>query len=90
MGDWLGTGTVAAHLRQYGPFKEAQEFARSLGLKSWAEWREYCKGNIPEKGDLPPDIPASPHKTYEQKGWAGVGDWLGTERKRRTRTYKAV
>ena len=27
--------------------------------------------------DLPSDIPASPHKTYVNKGWAGVGDWRG-------------
>ena len=40
MGDWLGTGTVATHLRKYRSFKEARAFVRGLGLKSQAEWRD--------------------------------------------------
>ena len=55
MGDWLGTGTVATHLRQYRSFKEARAFVRGLGLKSEAEWRDYCKS-----GKKPDDIPANP------------------------------
>jgi len=78
MGDWLGTGTVAARLRQYRPFKEARDFARSLSLKGNSQWMDFCKGKLPEKGTLPPDISASPQKTYADKGWAGFGDWLGT------------
>jgi hypothetical protein len=35
---------------------------------------------MPSKGRLPADIPADPSKTYADKGWKGVGDWLGTER----------
>src|SRR5438552_7920042 len=27
---------------------------------------------------MPPDIPASPVRTYADKGWVGMGDWLGT------------
>ena len=30
-GDWLGTGAVAAQLRQYRPFEKAREFVRQLG-----------------------------------------------------------
>ena len=78
VGDWLGTGTVAPSLRQYRAFNAARVFARALGLKSRAEWGEFCKGNLPKKGTLPPDISASPNKTYASKGWAGMGDWLGT------------
>ncbi len=55
------------------PFEEAREFVRHLGLKSQKEWRGYCKS-----GDLPPDIPTTPSRTYENQGWSGVGDWLGT------------
>jgi hypothetical protein len=33
---------------------------------------------MPELGLLPANISASPHKTYAGKGWAGIGDWLGT------------
>ena len=39
MGDWLGTSNIASHLREYLSFKEARAFARSLNLKSEAEWR---------------------------------------------------
>ena len=80
MGDWLGTGTVAHYLREYRSFKEARKFARSLRLKSQTEWNQYCKGQLPEKGSLPEDIPAYPNQTYKKRGWIGIGDWLGTGR----------
>ena len=73
MGDWLGTGTVAPRLRQYRPFEKARTFVQRLGLKSRAEWGEYCKS-----GRKPADIPANPHGVYAEDGWAGMGDWLGT------------
>jgi len=72
-GDWLGTGTVAARLREYRPFKKARAFVRSLNLKNRDEWRTYVKS-----GKLPVDIPATPNQVYKDKGWAGMGDWLGT------------
>jgi len=77
-GDWLGTGTVATRLRQYRPFTQARVFARKLKLKNKAEWFTFCKGRMPELGQLPKDIPATPDKTYASKGWNGFGDWLGT------------
>jgi hypothetical protein len=77
-GDWLGTGTIAPKLRIYRPFEEAREFARSLVLSSGAEWKAFCKGQLPEKGTLPKDIPVSPLQTYKGNGWKGMGDWLGT------------
>jgi len=36
------------------------------------EWREYCKS-----GKKPINIPASPDKTYKNKGWISWGDFLG-------------
>lgn len=79
-GDWLGTGAVSPWLKQYRPFKEARAFVRSLGLKRGSEWNGFCKGELPEKGTLPADIPASPREVYKDDGWAGMGDWLGTGR----------
>jgi hypothetical protein len=73
-GDWLKTGTVATHLRQYKSFKEARAYVHGLGLKSETQWRAYCKS-----GKKPDDIPAHADRTYADAGWAGMSDWLGTE-----------
>jgi hypothetical protein len=75
-GDWLGTGTVAPHLRKYRSFKKARTFVRSLGLKSGAEWAMYRKS-----GKKPADIPSAANAVYATSGWAGMGDWLGYARK---------
>jgi len=60
-GDWLGTFRVANQDRKYRPFKEAREFVRSLGLKSYQEWLNYCKS-----GKKPDDIPAHPWDVYKE------------------------
>jgi hypothetical protein len=52
-GDWPGTGVIAARLRRYRPFEDAQTWARSLKLNSSTEWRAYARA-----GKLPADIPA--------------------------------
>ncbi len=75
MGDWLGNGVIATSCREFRPFDQAREFARSLNLKSFNEWKEFCK-----KGLRPSDIPAYPQETYKEKGWISNGDWLGTGR----------
>jgi exonuclease I len=73
MGDWLGTGTVATHLREYKSFEDARDFVHKLKLKGQKEWNDYCKS-----GQKPEDIPAAPQSTYNQVGWKGFGDWLGS------------
>ena len=78
MGDWLGTGTIASQLREYRPFKKARALAHSLHLKSSTEWRKYCQGQLKGKPKLPMDIPKNLYQTYKNKGWKGMGDWLGT------------
>ena len=80
MGDWLGTHRKAT--RDFRPrnFEEAREFVRSLKLKNTTEWRDYCKGNMPHLPKKPDDIPAAPWRTYSNKGWKGVGNWLGTNK----------
>jgi superfamily II DNA or RNA helicase len=80
MGDWLGTGTVAARFRAYRPFEQARAFVHDLRLGSGSEWSAFCKGKLRHKGVLPPDIPRKPGRAYAGKGWRGMGDWLGTGR----------
>jgi superfamily II DNA or RNA helicase len=78
LGDWLGTGTIAARDVVYRPFKKAREFVHSLGLKNDDAWRMYCK-----RGDKPEDIPSNPNNTYKNKGWKSIGDWLGTDKNKK-------
>jgi hypothetical protein len=79
MGDWLGTGIIPTKLRVYLPFEEARAFVHSLNLKSHDEWKNFCKGQLPKKGTLPPNIPSAAHRIYATKGWKGARDWLGME-----------
>ena len=81
MGDWLGTGTIAPRDIVFRPFEEARVFVHTLKLKNSKEWKRFCKGQMPEKGMLPTDIPKAPQHTYKAEGWKGYGDWLaGTVR----------
>jgi hypothetical protein len=67
--DWLGTGQRIV----YREYTDAKKFVKKLDLKSYKEWKEYCKS-----GNKPQNIPAKPNDVYKNKGWKGVGDWLGT------------
>jgi superfamily II DNA or RNA helicase len=80
LGDWLNTGTISPRLRRYRPFRVARAYIRKLKLKNGSEWRAFCKSELPGKGKLPPDIPNVPSLVYSEKGWTGMGDWLGTGR----------
>ena len=73
-GDWLGSSrTIRRQTRECRSFEEAREFVRTLGLKNYREWTEYCRS-----GKKPEDIPSSPYQFYKGKGWKGLGDFLGT------------
>jgi len=75
MGDWLGTGFVATFNRKHKPFLEAKKYVQKLKIKNQSGWYTYCKS-----GKRPNDIPSNPQKAYTNKGWNGLGDWLGTGR----------
>ena len=80
VGDWLGSGTIAARLRVYLSFSAARSFVRKLKLKSSTAWNAYCKGEMAGLGKLPADIPKAPWHLYADKGWESMGDWLGKDR----------
>ncbi len=73
MGDWLGTGTIQTQQRKYLLYQEAREHISSLKLTNEGDWRIFRKS-----GKLPSNIPSNPNRTYKNKGWKGMGDWLGT------------
>lgn len=80
-GDWLGTNTPSPLSRIFLPYEEAKSFVLQLKLTNRTEWNQYCSGKILGKPPLPNNIPKDPVTVYRNKGWIGVGDWLGTNRK---------
>jgi superfamily II DNA or RNA helicase len=78
VGDWLGTGKIADHLREYRSYEEAHKFVLSLGLKNQRDWINYCKGKLQNIPPKPEDIPAKPDSAYKDSGWVNLGEWLGT------------
>ena len=69
--DWLGNkyGRRRSGCR---PFDEARSFVQRLQLKSYKDWKTYCRS-----GKMPADIPKFPDAVYADTGWSGYGDWLG-------------
>ena len=80
-GDFLGTGRIADHLKEYLPFEIARSFVQKLKLQNAKEWKSFCSSN-----DFPSNIPKTPQSTYKKSGWNGMYDWLGTNEK--SRFYK--
>jgi hypothetical protein len=72
-GDWLGTGTISTRDKIYLTYSEAQEIVKTLNIKSQKDWSAYCASE-----NKLVNIPSSPQKTYKNKGWTSMGDWLGT------------
>jgi hypothetical protein len=53
---------MSMHRKNWRPFEEATELARSLGLERVSDWREFVK-----TGQKPDDIPANPALVYGNK-----------------------
>ena len=73
---WISWTTFLGKERGKGveflPYQEANEYVKTLGIKSPKEWRDACKN-----GKIPSTIPFCPEKTYLNKGWNGYEEWLG-------------
>jgi hypothetical protein len=66
--------------KQFRPFEEARQYARSLGLGNRQDWiMLYTAGEKPE------DIPTNPNVVYPDR-WKGWNDWLGTKRGKQEKT----
>ncbi len=72
-GDFTGSGRIQNQMKSFRSFEDARKFVHKLNLKSSDEWRSYIKS-----GKKPNDIPNEPGHVYKDKGWKGMGDWLGT------------
>ena len=53
-------------------FEAARALVRALALKSGKAWHDYSKS-----GKRPANIPSAPDRTYRDKGWVSMPDWLG-------------
>ena len=51
-----------------------KNIVKELNLKNQKEWLIYCKTKKPE------NIPSNPHRTYKNKGWTNLTDFLGKEK----------
>ncbi|MBT7232241.1 MAG: hypothetical protein HN861_04330, partial [Rhodospirillaceae bacterium] len=67
--DWLGYDKYKVR-----DFEQARIYARSLGFRYEKEWRAFC-----ETDQRPVDIPLQPRRTYRDKGWISIADWLGSD-----------
>jgi hypothetical protein len=69
------------HRKNYSKFRtyeNARTFMHQLGLKNYQDWKDYLAGKFTELPAKPKDIPSNPAGVYKNKGWTGIGDWLGT------------
>jgi hypothetical protein len=73
--DYLGNNNKFQHKRQFVSYEEARKWARSLGLRTYEQWRNYLK----EGGHKPENIPARPD--YYYRGWFTWKDYLGSDAK---------
>ena len=78
--DWLGSSYIPTR-RDYREFDKGREFAHSLKLETYAQWRLYCQGSLTDKPKIPLDIPFKPERAYKDEGWKGYPDWLGNMKK---------
>ena len=66
-------------------FEGAQKFVQQKKIKSSIKYRKLKK-----EGLLPKDMPASPERTYRDKGWTTWGDFLGKKYRSFEATRKFV
>lgn len=77
---------MKAKAKKWRDFKLAREWARTLGLMTDSDWRDYRKKGLPD------DIPSNPDREYKNlKEWVDMRDFLGnpnpTDKKIRRASY---
>ena len=83
-GDWLNCDFKAPERKRtssrfkFRSYEEAKAFIHPLKLGSGSEWEKYVRGEKPELGQCPSDIPRNPKGSYAGRGWKGWGDFLGS------------
>jgi len=75
IGDWLGTGRIADHKKEFLSFEEARKLARSYNFIKMNEWKSFQNSK-----DFTINLPKSPDNVYKEKGWISWPDFLGYEK----------
>lgn len=77
--DFLWSNIHRQKFSKFLPYEEAKAFIHKLNLNDYKEWKAYLDGKRKDLPAKPKDIPANPAGVYKDKGWIGIGDWLGSE-----------
>jgi superfamily II DNA or RNA helicase len=82
--DWLGKGIKKMDRASrsddiYMGYREARNFARSLGLQDQREWKLYTQNRIKTSKPIPASMPVNPKSAYLNY-WVDWDDWLGKKR----------
>jgi hypothetical protein len=71
--DWLGTRNE--HRKDFLSYEEAKEYVQAHSdAKNQEEYIKWCIS-----GKKPNFIPNTPYSVYENEGWIGYADWLGSK-----------
>ena len=77
--DFLQSNIHRLQYSKFRPYDEAKKFVAALGLKDYKDWHKYIAGKFPKLPEKPKDIPSNPSGVYKDRGWIGIGDWIGSE-----------
>ncbi|MDC1188806.1 hypothetical protein N8089_03335, partial [Flavobacteriales bacterium] len=77
--DFLQSNIHRQKYSKFLPYEEAKEFVSSLKINDYKGWHKYISGKSPNLPKRPNNIPANPSGVYKDKGWIGIGDWIGSE-----------
>jgi len=70
--DWQGTEIG------YRDFKSTKSYIWTLKLRNKQDWNDFIHGYLTHKPKRTENIYAYPEIAYENEGWSGWEDWLGT------------
>ena len=77
--DFLQSNIHRQKYSKFLPYEEAKKFVSSLKLNDYKGWHKYIAGKSPNLTKKPKNVPANPSGVYKDKGWIGIGDWIGSE-----------
>ena len=77
--DFLQSNIHRQKYSKFLPYEEAKEFVSSLKINDYKGWHKYIAGKSPNLPKKPKNVPANPSGVYKDKGWIGIGDWIGSE-----------